>query len=297
MLYNTFQNKQFSFETLKTHFVDISLNHPLSLLSVFVLCFFNWLFEALKWRVVVKPISTLKVSRAFSSVLIGLGLSFLTPRSIGDYIGRLINFSPKERLSLIAPLFINRIAQMSFTMLGGGIAAIIYTSSIHFIQTEYLKVFIFSITMGLILLTAAWIIIQPKWYKKTNLLSWVQPIYSSIKQLPLKNLVQLFSLSGIRYLIFLIQFKLIFNCFDLYIETPLLLSAIALMLLFKSLIISFNFLNDLGVREVGALFFLSNLNIPEEIIISGSLSIWIINLLIPSLIGLLLFFIEKLKIG
>jgi uncharacterized membrane protein YbhN (UPF0104 family) len=63
----------------------------------------------------------------------------------------------------------------------------------------------------------------------------------------------------------------------------------------KSVLPSFNFLSDLGIREFSAVYFFSPLGVDEIAIISASLLIWLINLLAPAMVGF--FYVLRLKMG
>jgi uncharacterized membrane protein YbhN (UPF0104 family) len=63
--------------------------------------------------------------------------------------------------------------------------------------------------------------------------------------------------------------------------------------LLKSVVPSVSALADLGMRELSAIYFFSLLGQSSLSVMSASLSLWFINIAIPSLVGLL--FIWRLK--
>ena len=67
-----------------------------------------------------------------------------------------------------------------------------------------------------------------------------------------------------------------------------LFSGATWIFLIKSIVPSFNFLADLGIRELSALQFFESYGAIELNILTATLSIWILNLLIPSILGTVL---------
>ena len=60
---------------------------------------------------------------------------------------------------------------------------------------------------------------------------------------------------------------------------------VSLVYLSKTLVPSFNFLSDLGVREFSSIFFLGLCGVAPEVALSAGMFIWVVNLLLPSLLG------------
>ena len=66
------------------------------------------------------------------------------------------------------------------------------------------------------------------------------------------------------------------------------------MFLAKSVLPTFNFFNDLGVREFSAAIYFDALNIASGPVIMAGLILWLINIALPALVGL--FFVQQFKI-
>ena len=54
----------------------------------------------------------------------------------------------------------------------------------------------------------------------------------------------------------------------------------------KSVLPTINFLSDLGIREYAAVTFFEKFNVPLVPTLSASLTLWILNILIPTLGGI-----------
>jgi hypothetical protein len=92
--------------------------------------------------------------------------------------------------------------------------------------------------------------------------------------------------SSIRYFVFLIQFAFVFNAYGEPLSSDLILAVSQLYLI--SILIPSLFLGKLGVRESVGLVLLGAIGVNEPAIIATSLTIWGINLMLPTLISLIM---------
>jgi uncharacterized membrane protein YbhN (UPF0104 family) len=87
------------------------------------------------------------------------------------------------------------------------------------------------------------------------------------------------------YFIFLLQFYILVTSFEAAPVLPAFQANSAAMLVKSLLPIS---IGDLGVRESAAIFFLTKIGLEESTAFNASILLFFINLLIPSLVGLVL---------
>lgn len=107
----------------------------------------------------------------------------------------------------------------------------------------------------------------------------------------MREVIRVLIISMFRYLIFSVQFLLLLLFFEAGNDVALFITGIAFIFLAKSVVPTFF---DFGVREASALYFFGHFYFEDEKIIFASLSLWIINILLPALIGMAMIF--KLKI-
>ena len=110
-----------------------------------------------------------------------------------------------------------------------------------------------------------------------------------------KDIYRVFALSSIRYLVFAGQFTLLLYWLDLPLGLFEIFAGVTWILLAKSVIPAFNFLSDLGVREFSALYFFGLLGVAPAAVLTASLTIWLLNILIPTLVGSI--FITQMKLS
>jgi uncharacterized membrane protein YbhN (UPF0104 family) len=249
--------------------------------------------EALKWFFLVKENTAITFFQSLKAIFSGTAAGLITPHGIGDYVGRILFLDPEKRLENIGSVFFSRIAQMCITCITG-FGALVFIG----LHLEFNK----WIALSMILACAFLWIFTATWYKRTGILdgmkkipligkieNWFENIRSYSNQIFVKTLV----LSGLRYGIFLTQFVILLVFFDVQVPLSVLVVGGIFIFFVKSIIPTFL---DLGVRELAAVFFFANYHVQEQHVLAASLSLWVINIIIPSFIGLIMMFqIEYVK--
>jgi uncharacterized membrane protein YbhN (UPF0104 family) len=258
------------------------------LLGVLLLMPANWLLESLKWKVLVRPHSQISISEAYKGVLSGLSLGFATPHGIGDYAGRLLSIEGESRSQLLGSIWLGRVMQMTVTGIFGtvGVWVFLQKSTFQLPTINHWWWIMIGIVVVFILL-----LYQSKlkfFGRRTRYYFNFVSTYSWLEY------ISVFALSFGRYAIFSIQFLLILNIFNIPLPVSVLFAGISWMFLMKSIVPSFNFLSDLGVRELSVLTFFDMYGASQPAVLTSSLLLWTINILLPVLVGL--YFVLKLKI-
>ena len=254
---------------------------------ILILMFLNWLAEAWKWKVVAAKIEQLSVWQALKGVLTGLSLGFVTPHSWGDYAGRIWQMEEINREKALGGILLSRGAQLAITLIFGLPGFLYLLSNAGNITPGADNLFLF-LCFAFAIITplciiyigsiSSWLGIflgHFKWFAFLEVLTHFSP----------KDSLQLLSISLLRYLIFSSQFLIVLLLFKVDLPLEILSMGIGFIFLAKSVIPAFNFLSDLGVREFSALLFFDTTGVDSLLIISASLFVWIINILIPTIIG------------
>ncbi len=278
-------------ELLESIFRKINANHGSNLLFLLAAAFlipFNWLLEALKWRLLIKNIEQVSIWNSLRGVLTGLSFAFITPRHLGDYVGRIVSLENRNRIQVVGALLISRVSQLLPTLLFGIISLFYWhnTTSTWEIKWPELILSIIGFALFIVFIVRSRVVFSllDRWHISSR----ITRLFKIIQSYKPKLLLSIFGLSILRYLVFTGQYFLICLLFYQDLELISALTGISLVFLSKSVIPSFNFLSDLGVRELAALSFLSNTGMDNVTIICASLSVWILNILLPTLLGTLL---------
>lgn len=272
---------QFSKLSLDQSLEDIQFTvYPF--LGMVLLLPLNYFFEWKKWRAVLNTVdmnfgSKTNVQAFFAGIITGM----LTPNMQGNFIGRMYYYPRKYRLTLILLTLWTNIAQFLIALVFGLISWSCIGLSIYKDIDDR-----FSLLLGILIIGVAIIYFTAeKWKLGFNKFKFVKRFKAIISKHPLFRIEVL--LWGIlRYIIFSIQFFLALVAFggDATIELFLLVWQIYLW----STIAPSLILGKLLVRESIAIWVLAGIGIGDLNIIFASLSIWIVNLLFPTLLGIVI---------
>ncbi|MBO9200332.1 MULTISPECIES: lysylphosphatidylglycerol synthase domain-containing protein [Niastella] len=265
------------------------------LLLAVILIFANYGLEARKWQIVVKQVQQTSFAQAYKAVLTGTTLAFFTPNRIGEYMGRVLYLGEGKRIQAISLTIVCSMGQLLVTWIAG-IGGLLYlmtygnTQLLHTFAGPWMKMVLYFTLGAATVLTLFYFRLAGlvRWVEK---ISWLQKPVAYIRVLESLNatiLIRILSLSVLRYSVFLGQYYLLFNVFDVHITAAQVAGAVSVIFLILSIVPSLAVITDLGVRwkvgiEVVQLF---DSNISG--ILATSLGIWIINLVVPALIGSLL---------
>lgn len=270
-------------------FKSLSFENPSYFILVLLLLPFNWGFELLKWQEILK-VNKIEYSlkKILSSLFSGVTTGIITPNRIGNFIGRMLFFKGKVRSQLILGTLYSNFAQFSVTLIFGGISVLILHETLFEAYGFYLS----NLSILITVLSLGFYFAVP-FIRLPNIgvLNRKQNVLSKFQQHSKKFVFPLFFLSGARYLVFSLQFILMLMTFG--IEPTIDLITGIFLLYFVSTLTPSLLFGKLVVREAAALIILSAFVENEAIIVVSSLLLWVINLGVPSLIGLFFMLSKK----
>ena len=273
--YQKFEHEELmlSIKSLKDSFSD----HIFLWSMVLFLMPVNWGLESYKWKKLCKPIFDISLGTAIKGVITGISVSFVTPHGWGDYLGRIMVLTEQDRERLVGALFFGKMAQLFITVIAGIIGLVMYFEVWPYL---YLWYFISFILVGLLVLfnRTLYNLVRPY-------LSRLRKYFSIVKKYNTRDTVEILVISGVRYGVFALQFMLIMIISGVDLSLMLIFGGITWIFLVKSIIPSFNFLSDLGIREVSAIMFFETYLFDVSPVVSATLIIWIINILFPAILG------------
>ncbi len=260
---------------------------PLMLL-VLLLAPANWMLEALKWKLLLNKIEPVPFRRAFASTLTGIAFSMVTPNKIGDFAGRILYVADKNKLRAVVATLVGNLSHTIITFIFGIIGLVYFNIQYPALWPKLALVGACAGTLLLLLFylrinfLAEWVA-HKKWYRQLVVAIRILKRYSR------QDLLRLLLLSAARFSVYCLQFLILVNVLGAGIgwAEGLLLSA--LMFWMITVIPSF-LVADLGVRGfiAGLLFTTTGIAANSMAILAGSYLIWLLNLVVPAVIGSLL---------
>lgn len=261
----------------------------------------NWALEALKWKYLASKVEEISFVNAFKGTLAGLGLGFITPQAVGDFAARIYFLTIKNKTEAIGAILLARLS-MFFVAVFYGIVGFYILGNFEVLKAS---MFVDERVIWLVGISAFMILTMVVHFNvyafipfKYEHKKWVINLWNSFKilsQYSFNEFSTCLLLSVLRYLVFTFQYLLLLKFFGIDVYNILIVSAVWMIYFVKSIFPSFNFLNDLGVREVAAVYFLSELGVENADAILASLLLWFINIMVPTLAGTMILLLAKYK--
>lgn len=251
----------------------------------------NWLLETLKWWVLFPVNSNLSFSTLLKAVLAGISIALFTPNRIGEYGGRLLCLKKNDRWDGFIAAVVGSFCQM-LVLIGVGLMGVVYLSE-HLInwnsQTFYSLVGIVSLlflamlgiyfNIGLLV-------------KRLSSLSHKQWAKASIEKLGFmahykrQTLLLALLLGTTRYTVYTLQYFWALRFYGVNLNPEEALAGIAGIFLFQT-ILPLPPVIGLVARGEFALLIWNHFDVNEISIVGATLTLFVINLCIPALIGVL----------
>jgi hypothetical protein len=254
--------------------------------------FVNWGLEALKWKISVAMVHPVKFIQAFKAILSGVSFSVTMPNRVGEYFGRILYLPEGKRLKVISLTLIGSISQLFVTLAAGTVGLVLLKSVLigdGILDTiTWRFAFVGFLTASLLLALfyynlGAFEKLIEQWFPRSRYLYLVE----AIRSFGFHRLNSILAFSGLRYLIFILQYILAFRLFD--VNVPLFQLVAVMTLVFAALaIIPSIVLLELGIRGQVSLKLIGLFTANSLGILFTSLTIWFINLVIPAVAGSLL---------
>ncbi len=252
---------------------------------VFMLAPVNWLLESAKWKMLLQKIEPVSLLKAFASTLTGISFSMITPNKIGDFAGRILYLNNKNKLRAAIAVLVSNLSQTIVTYIFG-IAGLIFFYVLYPGRWPLLALGGALISALLLAFLYIRIDLVAQWAQNRQWLRKIVIPLQVLKRYSRRNLISLLLISLVRFCVYTFQFLLLINLLgaDVPWITGFFISG--LMFWMITVIPSF-FLADLGVRGfvAGLLFIDTALAANSITILAASYTIWLLNLVLPALIG------------
>jgi len=263
---------------------------PAYVLPAFLLVPVHVFFRVLRWRQLLSIAGeSLRWSRDTATILIGYALSTVTPLDAGDYVGRIRSISTIAPVRVVALTIVEKIINGVLVLLLGIPAAI----ALHLNSAS---AGLLAITVGVALLLLAALFRRrltglPALRRIMDRFGWTSGL-TTIHDMSLRSLLPVVGSSVAVLLV-------------VYSQEYLLLNAVTTASLLQTWqgywagigvrVLAPIFLGDLGIREATHVYFFGLLGIDTAAALSASLSMFFLNVLLPTIGGLLLWLTSSRK--
>lgn len=250
------------------------------LLTAFLLLPINLLIESFKWKKTVENLEKLSIKQSFKAVVAGISSGFITPNRIGDIVGKLNYLQSKNHKAAISLGAISGITQNIAIILPSIPFAILF-----FIkqETEIQKNNYFVLVALIICILIFALFTLPKISQKITRPN-LQPYFQTLAEFKFKDLIIITSWSILRFVVFSLQLYLLLIFFGVHLSISQAIIGITTNYLLVTITPSIA-ISEAFVRTSWAVFVLSRFSDNTAGILLAGLSLWLINVATPVIVG------------
>ena len=259
----------------------------------------NWFLESIKWRSLVMEFQELSFIESFKAIMAGLSVGVITPQRIGEYGGRVLVLDSQNRVKGILATFLCSLAQNGVNVVFG-IIGIFFLNKRLDLVSEYWIIFL---VISVLAVTSLLYVM----YRNTSIVKRVVQKYIKVKWLRdgIYKLVYLKEISVslhfkvllysiLRFAVYLMQYIFILWFFGIDMSLFEGFTGVSSIYLIQSGI-PLPPIVDVAARAELAYLIWGMYSENVLGILSATYGLWIINLILPSLLGL--FYVIKMNLS
>lgn len=283
------------FTSEKISAISNSLSNPLSYILLFACIVFmpiNWGIESYKWQLITAPVEEVSFTTASKSVYAGLCVGNLAPGRATEFLAKILFFKQSHRPTITLLHFANGMFQLAITIVFGVLSVFVFYQDK--IDTSNTKSLLVGILCIIILSVFTFFITRfhyiQKWIVKKFERSFGQ--HAEPYKFTTSIVSKLFLLSVIRYVVFTSQFILIIKLFYHEPLTAQIIAGVCIYFMLTTILPMISVI-EAAIRSAIALLVFAGSGIPEIALVITAIMLWVINIVLPSLIGYLVIVKEK----
>ena len=259
--------------------------------AAMVLMVLNWALEAMKWQILMRGLTTMRFAQACRAILAGVAFSLNTPNRIGEMGGRMLFVPEGLRLRSVPLTITGGFAQLLVTLMAG-------LAGWYFIGDALLQRAI-PVTLIPMFRLLPWVVLLfavPSLYLylrqdrawalmgRFPLLQKWQRFAEGLRAVDPRRAWMVLGLSFLRFMVFALQY--VFMLWSMNAGGDLLTSfcCVSVFYLLMAVVPSIALL-ELGLRWQYGIIVFGAFNSNLVGIYTASTAIWLVNLLVPAIIG------------
>jgi uncharacterized membrane protein YbhN (UPF0104 family) len=254
----------------------------------------NWLLESLKWQYLSRRLARISVWEAVEAVFCGLTWAIFTPNRVGEYGGRVMFLPNRKRIHGVFAMAVGSFAQNVITNITGLLASLWFIYYFLELNTwAFISITVLSLTFLGILLVFYFNI---KWLvtvlNRIRFLKKYHRFFDIMGRYNFNELLLVIGYSLARFFVFTFQYYLVIHLLLPNIPFFEMMMTVIVFIFIQSALPSLDLL-DIGVRSFTAAHLFLYITNQQIAIIAAVSAIWLINLIIPAILGSV--FVLKLK--
>lgn len=286
------------FDKLKSIFKQkISESNPIYIIIPILLMPINWILESLKWKSLLSSFQKISLLKSVYSVLTGTCLAIITPGRLGEYGGRLFYIEEENRLLAVRSTFVGSIIQNVINTSIGFLCLFLLQQKLQIVSQDDIN------TLGLLSIFIFVGILFIYVFRKPIIRFLVERFdgykdriksFFDLSGYSKKQLYTATFFSFLRYLVYVVQYMFIIQFFDVTDDVFSSVMGVGVIYLFQTLLPLPPLLSIFARGEIAVVIW-SHFSHGVLGILAATFSLWVINLMIPALVGYLLLLRIKFK--
>ena len=267
---------------------------------VVLMMLLNWFLESLKWRFLISKIERVTINRSIRAIFSGITVSAFTPNRVGEYAGRVFCLEKGDRIQAVLITVIGSMAQLITTIVFGLIGILLlpnlmpsFDSLLSDIVFAYpimlFTIILLNVLLVTLFLNASVFSILLSKFKLLRKFSKYNEVFSFYNS---SELLEVLLYSFARYIVFTTQFFILLHVFGVNISYEHSIILTTTMLFIISVIPTIA-ITEIGIRGSVAILLFGLVSENTVGILSATFVMWVINLLLPALIGTVFIFTLK----
>lgn len=275
-----------------------SLKPAFLLITIFLMPI-NWWLEAFKFKKLMSPHLNISTRHATATVLAGIAAGIVTPGRVGEYAGRLLTSDSDRKTEVISATLLGSIAQNLCNIVVGLLFSYFFLKSTIDVTYDNTFTFVTLVTIQVVLLVSIYYHLPQVAHFMERFLGnrYIHSISPKLKALDLyKNslLNVVLGISAVRYLIYFLQYLCIMKFLGVESSFTDLAGNISGIYMIQTGIPLPAFLSVMARGELAVLVW-AGIGVDSITALGATFSLWCINLVIPTLVGMAIILASDLK--
>jgi hypothetical protein len=273
-----------SFENLIKH-----IDHQkviITMSCVVLLMIVNWVLESLKWKYLTRNFQPMSAWEATEAVFCGLTWAIFTPNRLGEYAGRVLFLPNRKRVYGVFAMAVGAYGQNVITNVVG-LASLVWfmNTFLHLKPLVYFAVLAgataFTVFIAIVYFHIVWVV---NILDKIPYIKKYHRFFDIMARYKKPELIKIMLFCLARYSVFSFQYYLVIHLLIPDISAIQMMLMVFILFFVQSALPSLDLL-DIGVRNGTAAYLFSYITGQQLAVMAAVSSIWLINLIIPAILG------------
>lgn len=273
--------------SINSIYISFQNADKLIILFAFLLLPINIFLQYKRWALLCLTVESNNKINIAKSIFLGIAAGLITPLKAGEFLGRAFIFDSKKIKEYIILSIYDRLISMLVTVLIGFVFALLTFSKItKLIAYYYIPILSIIAILGIFVL----FILKNKIFSSVN--NRLNQIIYRVRTISIAVNIKLIFLAILFFFTYVFQFALLLAAFNGITKVFSYLSA-GVLVFFTNTVIPPITLGELGIREGAAVYYSKHFYYIAQTGFNASIILFTINIIIPSIIGLIIYLREK----